>query len=91
MGTEDKAKFWGGRIGATVTFGIMSMLAGLLWSWAIGFDAGAGALWGAIIGGGIVFVLSIGISKQAVKGMGLMLGGLWLIVMVVGLIVGLLR
>ncbi|MFC1957842.1 hypothetical protein ACFLX0_03405, partial [Chloroflexota bacterium] len=78
-------------IGVTVTFGILSAIAGLVWGLAIGFDIAKGAMWGTIIGGGIVFILSLGISRYATSGMGMMFGGFWGIAVVIGLLVWLIR
>ena len=69
----------------------MSAIAGVVWGLAAGFDIVTGAMWGGITGGGIVFILSLGISRHATRGMGLMFGGLWGIAVVIGLVVWLIR
>ena len=91
MKREDWPEYWGRIIGVTVTFGILSAIAGLVWGLAIGFDIAKGAMWGAIIGGGIVFILSLRISRYATSGMGMMFGGFWGIAVVIGLLVWLIR
>jgi len=78
-------------IGPTVTFGIMCAIAGLVWCLAFGFDIATGALWGGIAGAAIVFILTLGLSREAITGMGLMFGGVWSIAVVIGLIVWLIR
>ena len=91
MQKEDWPEYWGRIIGATVTFGILSAIAGVVWGLALGFDIATGAMWGGIIGGGIVFILALGISRYATGGMGMMFGGFWLIAVVIGLVVWLIR
>lgn len=92
MEKEGWPEYWGRIIGGTITFGILSAIAGVVWSLALGFDIVSGAMWGGIIGGGIVFVLSLGgPSRKAAGGMGLMFGGFWLIAVVIGLVVWLVR
>ncbi len=78
-------------IGPTVIFGIMCAIAGLIWCLALGFNIGTGALWGGIVGAAIVFILTLGLSRKAIKGMGLIFGGMWGIAVVIGLIVWLIR
>jgi len=78
-------------IGGTFTFGIMGALAGLVWSLALGFSMSTGALGGGIVGAGIVFILTLGLSSYAAKGMAAMFGGLWGGVLVIGLVVWLVR
>jgi hypothetical protein len=91
MQREDWPEYWGRIIGATVSLGILSALAGLVWSLAVGFSKVAGAMWGGIIGAGITFVLSLGIGKRATTGMMMMFGGVGAIAIVIGLIVWLVR
>lgn len=69
----------------------LSAIAGLVWGLAISFDIGTGAFWGGTIGGGIVFILSLGISRYATVGMMMLFGGLGIIALVIGLIVRLVR
>ena len=78
-------------IGGVFTFGIMGALAGLVWSLALGFSISSGALWGGAVGAGIVFILTLGLSRYAAKGMAFMFGGLWGGVLVIGLVVWLVR
>ena len=91
MQKEHWPEYWGRIIGATVTFGILSAIAGVVWGLALGFDIATGAMWGGIIGGGIVFILALGISRYATSGMGMMFGGFWAIAVVIGLVVWLIR
>ena len=87
MQGEDWHERLGRIIGGTVTFGIMGALAGLVWSLALGFNIGSGALWGGVVGAGIVFILTLGLSSYATRGMTYIFGGLWGGVVVIGLIV----
>ena len=91
MQKKDWPEYWGRIIGATVSLGALSALAGLVWGLAIGFDKVTGTMWGGIIGAGIIFILSLGIGKKATTGMMLMFGGVGAIVVVIGLIVWLVR
>lgn len=84
-------EYWGRIIGTTVMLGTLSAVVGLVWGLAMGFDIGTGAFWGGIIGGGIVFILSLGISRYATGGMMMMFGGVGVIALVIGLIVWLIR
>lgn len=84
-------EYWGRIIGATVIFGILLAIAGVVWGLAVGFDIGTGAFWGGIIGGSIAFILSLGISRKATAGMVMMWGPFWLIAIVIGLVVWLIR
>ena len=91
MKREDWPEYWGRIIGATVSLGILSAIAGVVWGLAVGFDIVTGAMWGGIIGGGIVFILSLGISRYATRGMMMMFAPFWLIAIVIGLVVWLIR
>jgi len=88
---EGWPEYWGRVIGAVVMLGTLSAVVGLVWGLALGFDIGTGAFWGGIIGGGIVFILSLGISRYATGGMMMMFDGLGVIVIVIGLVVWLIR
>jgi hypothetical protein len=88
---EGRPEYWGRIIGATVSLGILSALAGLVWGLAVGFDKVTGAMWGGIIGAGITFILSLGIGSKATTGMMMMFGGVGAIAVVIGLIVWLVR
>ena len=91
MQREGWPEYWGRIIGATVTLGVLSAIAGVVWGLALGHDIGSSAMWGGIIGGGIVFVMTLGIRRHAIFGMGLMFIGFWSITVVIGLIVWLVR
>ncbi len=91
MRGEDWHERLGRIIGGIVTFGIMGALAGLVWSLALGFSISSGALWGGVVGAGIVFILALGLSSYATRGMAYMFGGLWGGVVVIGLVVWLIR
>jgi len=80
-------------VGPTVTFGIMSAVAGIVWGLAVGSSMSIGAKWGGILGASIVFILAIALAskRKAIKGMGLMFGGIWGIAVVIGLVVWLIR
>jgi len=81
----------GRLIWGTVTFGLMGALAGFVWALALGFDLSRGALLGGVISATIVFVLLLGLSSLAAKGMALMFGGAWGAIVVIGLLVWLVR
>jgi len=91
MQKEGWPEYWGRIIGATVSLGILSAIAGLVWGLAVGFDKVTGAMWGGIIGAGITFILSLGIGSKATTGMIMMFGGVGAIAVVIGLIVWLVR
>lgn len=89
---------WRGVIVATVILGCQSAVAGLVWGLAIGFDIVTGAMWGGIIGSGIVFMLSLRLSKfysysgrQVVRIGAMGVGRVLVIVIVIGLVVWLIR
>jgi hypothetical protein len=88
----------GHLIGATLTYGALSAIMGGIWGSALGFGAVAGAKWVGIGGAGIAFVLWLGFlplnyraRKSIASGMGVTLGGLWLIVCIIGLAIWLIR
>jgi len=91
MQKEAWPEYWGCIIGATVMLGTLSAVVGLVWGLAIGFDIGTGAFWGGIVGGGIVLILSLGISRYATGGMMMMFGGFGVIAIAIGLVVWLIR
>jgi hypothetical protein len=91
MQKKERPEYWAGITAYTVLFGILSAIAGVVWGLAVGFDVGTGAFWGGIIGGGIVFILSLGMSRYASVGMGMMFGGLGITAIVIGLVVWLIR
>jgi len=91
MQKEDWHEHLGRIIGGTITCGSMSAIAGVVWGLALGFDIATGAMWGGIIGGGIVFILSLGISRYATGGMMMMFGPPVVIAVVIGLVVWLIR
>lgn len=92
MQKEGWPEYWGRLIGATVTSGILSAIAGVVWGLAVGFNIVTGAMWGGIIGGGVAFILSLGgPSRRAIAGMGMMFITSWGIVVAIGLVVWLIR
>jgi len=91
MQKEGWPEYWGRIISTTVILGILSAIAGVVWGLAVGFDIGKGAFWGGIIGGGIVLILSLGISRYATGGMMMMFGGFGVIAIAIGLVVWLIR
>ena len=91
MQKEGWPEYWGRIIGATVSLGLLSALAGLVWGLALGFGVTTGAMWGGIIGTGITFIVSLGIGRKATTGMMMMFGGVGAIAVVIGLIVWLVR
>jgi len=98
MQKEDWHEHLGRIIGGTITCGITSAIAGVVWGLAVGFDIVIGAMWGGIIGVGIGVILFsrtlIGtrISGIAAAKSGMWaFGGLWISAVVVGLVVWLIR
>jgi len=92
---------WPERIGwliaGIVTPGIMFAIAGLVWSLAVGFGIGKGALVGGVVGASIGFLIVLGpiffgaTLLTGAKGMMLMLGNFWIVTVIIGLVVWLIR
>ena len=78
-------------IAVAVIFGICGLLLGLLWSIAIGFNIGIGLLAGGLIGAIMPAIQATYLTKDALNGMTVMYGGIWLFLMIAGGVVWLVR
>ncbi len=72
-------------IGIAIVYGILGVILALVWSQAIGFKLSTGLLIGGIVGVVVPTIQAMFLYQDAIRGMTMMYGGIWFLLLVIGL------